>query len=570
MRTEGHPHPSPEEKDILADILRVGIELSGITNLDSIFYLLDKKLCELFFLDEVDFYLFDTDEETFVSLRKKKHVKLASRTFRLLNKVLEKGNLHVVNEKTNLSSWNLLREEDSALLRSALLVPEQRREGVIRGVYLLISNDVAEWSSKNLRMLEDLLRLVSMKISEFIIVERVQKSVKENETLMGVSRAISSQIELKPLVVMITEKIAESLDAERSSVFLVDENTNELWSYVAMGLEGQEIRFPRGVGFAGTVAVTGEILNLRDAYKDHRFNPEVDRKTKYRTKSILTVPMKNHLGEIIGVCQVLNKKSGEFFTKRDEDLLLSLASNASVAVENAYLYEEMKRQFNDMIAVLSSAVDARDRQTGGHSWRVARYSQAIALEMRLHKDLVETIWIAALLHDVGKIAVDDAVLRKAGNLTDDEWQIMRSHVVKSKEILLKIHFSRKYTGIPYMAGSHHEKLDGKGYPDGLKGSEIPLGGQILGIADAFDALTQKRYYKEGLSPQQALDILRKDATRGVVNGDAVEALDRFLMKRGYKIELAPADEVAHIPIRMPIKKETGPETPLKVVESKSE
>lgn len=285
-----------------------------------------------------------------------------------------------------------------------------------------------------------------------------------------------------------------------------------------MGLDSsQEIRFPADKGLAGYVVKTGESLNIVDAYNDSRFNPEVDTKTGYRTKTILCMPIMNNNREIIGAFQVINKIDG-VFTKNDEDLLVAIGGSASIALENAQLfdqqlqlYREQKLLFESFIDTLATSIDARDKITAGHSTRVRLYStllaDAIGMEAK-DKSLLEK---AAILHDIGKIGIRDSVLQKDGKLTDEEYKHIQEHVRITHNILNKIYMSPDFRIITEMACSHHEKWDGTGYYRHLKGEEITLGGRILAVADVFDAITSKRHYRDKMPIANVLDILIKGA-----------------------------------------------------------
>jgi len=180
-------------------------------------------------------------------------------------------------------------------------------------------------------------------------------------SMQEISSALGATIQLDELLVLIMEKITKLMDAERSSLFLVDPETGELWSKVSQGVVDQEIRLEPGEGIAGWVAQTGKSINVKDAYTDPRFNPEFDAKTGYTTNSILCQSVRNQEGEIIGVVEVLNAKSGEF-TAADENLLSAIASQAAIAIENSKLYlsaletnhelRETKRQLEKKVAEL--------------------------------------------------------------------------------------------------------------------------------------------------------------------------------------------------------------------------
>ena len=159
-------------------------------------------------------------------------------------------------------------------------------------------------------------------------------------SLVKISRSITAITDIDALLRVIAEETKNAIQADRCTVFLWDKDTDELWSKVALGLDSsQEIRFPADKGLAGYVVKTGESLNIVDAYNDSRFNPEVDTKTGYRTKTILCMPIMNNNREIIGAFQVINKIDG-VFTKNDEDLLVAIGGSASIALENAQLFDQ--------------------------------------------------------------------------------------------------------------------------------------------------------------------------------------------------------------------------------------
>jgi len=346
------------------------------------------------------------------------------------------------------------------------------------------------------------------------------------EVLLDITRRLMSVTDLDALLRLIAEATTELLDADRATIFLVDPDRGELWSKVALGIDFGEIRFPLGTGIAGLVAATGETISIPDAYADERFNPEPDRRSGYRTSSLLTYPMKAHDGRVIGVFQAVNKKGGPF-TSYDEDTLSSLAASAAIAVENAQLVSEQRQLWKTLIETLAVTIDARDQQTAGHSQRVTRYAGIIGLELGLTGKELERIRAAALLHDYGKIAVRDGVLKKAGKLDDREFAYMKAHAEKTGEFLAHLEFPRDMREVPLIAAQHHERMDGKGYPRGLPGVEILRGARIVACADVFDALTSPRYYKPAYPIAKTLEIM--DGMAGDhLDREVIAALHRCL------------------------------------------
>lgn len=331
--------------------------------------------------------------------------------------------------------------------------------------------------------------------------------------LLKVGRTIAVETNIDTLLTIIAQEINHALNADRCTVFLHDEEKNELWSKVALGLETQEIRFASNLGLAGHVFQSGETINIKNAYEDERFNKEIDLKTGYRTNTILCMPIYNLSHKIVGVFQVLNKKDG-VFTQKDEDLLVAIGSSAGIALENANLFnkqkiliEEQKQLFSCFIDTLSASIDARDKITSGHSKRVTMYASLICEEMGLKQEEKEIIKRASLLHDIGKIGIKDSILQKEGRLSDEEYDHIKQHVLMTHEILGKIYVSKEFEDVAKIASSHHERFDGKGYFMGLAGEEIPLGGRILAVCDVFDAITSRRHYRSKMVIQDAIKIL---------------------------------------------------------------
>lgn len=331
--------------------------------------------------------------------------------------------------------------------------------------------------------------------------------------LLKVGRTIAVETNIDTLLKIIAQEIKQALNADRCTVFLLDEEKHELWSKVALGLGMQEIRFASNLGLAGHVATTGETVNIKDAYTDKRFNKEIDMQTGYKTKTILCMPIRNLSHQIVGVFQVLNKKGGEF-TAKDEDLLIAIGSSAGIALENANLFnkqkiliEEQKQLFSSFIDTLSASIDARDKITSGHSKRVTMYASLICDELNMNEKEKEVIKHASLLHDIGKIGIKDSILQKEGKLTPEEYDHIKQHANITHDILGKIYVSKEFENVAQIASSHHERYDGTGYFQGLKGDNIPLGGRILAVSDVFDAITSKRHYRSKMQIQDAIKIL---------------------------------------------------------------
>jgi len=213
---------------------------------------------------------------------------------------------------------------------------------------------------------------------------------------------------------------------------------------------------------------------------------------------------------IIGFMVAINHTDKRDFDSTDIKLLTSVTSGCAVFIENGRLFKDLKELFVGSLKALTSSIDAKDQYTRGHSERVAIIShwlaERIAEEEPFEEEQIHRIYLTGLLHDIGKIGVDESVLRKNGKLTSEEWECIQRHPTIGAGILRDI---KQMQDIVPGVLCHHERIDGKGYPEGLMGQDIPLAGRIVGLADSFDAMTSKRVYRNAMTIEHALEEIRK-------------------------------------------------------------
>lgn len=375
-------------------------------------------------------------------------------------------------------------------------------------------------------------------------LSRLRRQLQRQETVLEITRSFASAPSLEELLLRVGQQTCVAINADRATMFLVDERTNTLWSKSASELEIKEIRIPIGVGLGGHVAQTGEILNIPNCYEDPIWSkgkgPDIDRMTGYLSRSMLVMPVRSGGDKIIGVFQILNKRAPDgtlppneatewpIFTDEDVEFMQSIGASAAVAVQNAYLVERTKEMFASTVQVLATTMDRRNPETAGHSQRVALSAEILARRMGMSALEVEKIRYAGLLHDVGKVGVKDAVLTKPGRLTDEEYEQIKAHALYTRQILEQVRFLEGFEDIPVIAGQHHEKLDGSGYPFGEHAETITIGGRLLAVADIFDALRQRRVYKPPMSVEKTLGILHEESEKGFLDAKAVALLEQCL------------------------------------------
>lgn len=511
------------------------------------------------------------------------------------------------------------------------------------------------------------------------LVDRVVELEERIKRMVQIGIALTSERNLNLLLEKIVREARSFVGADAGSLYIVESDhlSFEVAQNAWLEKKGKAepfraIKIPLNrKSIAGYVALTGELLMIGDVYSlpegvPYGFNRSFDETSGYRTKSMLVIPMRDHEHNIIGVLQVINKldESGAVlpFEPSDRDLSYSLASQAAVSINNVRLVRELKTTFNALVTYCGVLVDARSRHTAGHTVRVAEYTMRLARAMNQQKegpfkdlhfseDELEEIYIAAYLHDIGKIGVREAVLDKENKLTRDQVEVLKQrfayirerimrehferltdgtdsagsreageselrarieeveadlkfllevniptvvsddkadrlkeiaaktyvdpsgqvqphitpfefdnlsirrgsltsaerkeiedHVVKSIEILTRIPFPKHLRNVAVYAGAHHEKIDGTGYPRGIRGDELFLQARMIALCDFFDALTAyDRPYKKPVPVDRSYKIIEDEGRQKKVDLDLLELF------RGEKLHEGIVEEAAKPP-----------------------
>jgi HD-GYP domain-containing protein (c-di-GMP phosphodiesterase class II) len=366
-------------------------------------------------------------------------------------------------------------------------------------------------------------------------VDATRKSKQRLLSLVDMLGEVAGTLDRNRLLHLVTESASRLVDAERSSIFLVDPNTREMIFQVAYQSQDPE-NSPVIVKNQGAAPAIDDLnqparnftpqKNLSTHFQNGEFS--------YFNRSAITVPIRTEpptsdrtddRKHILGGLMVLNKQSA-FFQEEDAQLMNILANQASTFLQVAEMYETYEELFLGVIKALATAVDAKDPSTQGHSQRVSDYSVLIAKELGLDEAFLNDLRIGSLFHDIGKIGIPDGILLKNGNLTDREIEFIKLHPQTGVNILSQVKLLEPM--LPAIL-EHHERLDGSGYPAKLTDKQISWMGRIVAVADVYDAMTSNRPYRSGVSSREAMSYLHKKA--GILfDAECVRALDLILLQ----------------------------------------
>jgi len=343
---------------------------------------------------------------------------------------------------------------------------------------------------------------------------QLQKKVSQLSSIQEASQAVVSILDLTNILEVAFSLLARLFGFDRLVVFAIDEDKRILKMLHARGAEtglierikDYQVPLTRLNNILARVASTGIPAIIEDVEKS-TLNRENLLIKLFQPQAFVVVPLiaKNKIIGVLAADKSVDKLAA---SQEDRDYLVSFANNMAIAIENSRLYQDLRRNFFNSIQALAYALEAKDPYTRGHSEVVAQYSVKIARQMGFSEDRIEPLHQMCLLHDIGKIGVVPDILEKHGVPSEDEWQVMRKHPLIGDNIVRPLNLS---AGIRAIIRNHHERIDGRGYPDGLMGVQIPLEARIVAVADAYDAMVSTRPYRKAMPPRRALMELDKNA-----------------------------------------------------------
>ncbi len=336
---------------------------------------------------------------------------------------------------------------------------------------------------------------------------QLAEKARNLEAVYRVSSLAGSSLEMDHILSTVTEQMVRLLGVDHSGVLLFDPAHTcgrVAAEYPSTGATGEQ--FPvQGYLAAERIIAHPQPLLIEDTQSDPLMAPVRETMRRLDIHSMLILPLVVK-GEVMGSIGLDAVGKPRRFSTEEIELAQTIANQVAIAIENARAYERLKNQSLETISALAAAMEAKDPYTSGHSEKVTQFAIAIAQKMRLSSDEREDLRVAGLLHDIGKIGIPDGVLNKPAQLTSAEFLMVKAHPVISAEIVGKIEALAHL--VPDIR-HHHEWYDGNGYPDGLKGEEIPLLARILAVADGFEAMTSERPYRMARTEEEALAELQK-------------------------------------------------------------
>ncbi len=351
---------------------------------------------------------------------------------------------------------------------------------------------------------------ISRDVTEMLRIRDQAKSRLDSLTaLFEVSNSLSSSLELDSIIDNLAQSTVTALKASTVAVLTFEEPARRL---VLHSIAGETRGWPLKCGDAldlSNYSLNGLVSSGGPFCATHpgQMTPASISLAPPAAQSVVIGRLLSR-GKLLGLISMSSARKNAFSEPGQMELFTDITNQGAVAIDNAQTYKRLEATFWSTIRSLAEAIDAKDSYTRGHSDRVAEYADALARRLNLAENELNAVRCAGYLHDTGKIGIPDAILLKPGRLTDEEYRLVRNHPVLSHKIIEPVDFP--YNVKP-LVRHHHERIDGSGYPDGLVGDEIPLGARIIGIADAYEAMTSDRPYRKALTRAAAVAELKRCA-----------------------------------------------------------
>ena len=465
-----------------------------------IFFKNSCKLLRIFFPDSI-FYYYKRNEETggyelFFSEVQNNEIITS------IEEALVEGILELVSSSQEIRSFeNIYYLEKKTYLTPFPLILNNEKIGI----FIAICEKKASINIDILFIFERLMQILATNINAIQLNDQLTKKKNTLSLFIDVTENISYIKTIDENIKGIILALQKAVNCSLTGIILVDKNGQLFFKYVTKDLYNYIIKHKWSFGkdiFSECIEKNIS-FNITDMHKSRLYSKTFTIVSD-QLKSFLVYPLKavNFVGCFFAG-RLINEPS---LGHEEYDIVMTMIKNLSIFLNNIALYDEIKINYELTTAALASAIEAKDPYTKGHSQRVMRYSLLIGKNFGLNESALRTIRLAAMLHDIGKIGIPEAIILKRGPLNEYEYKIMKKHPYIGYTIIKNIKYLS--AGFPFVL-YHHEKLNGSGYPFGLKSEKIPLFARIAAVADSFDALTSDRPYRKGLSFADAILEMQK-------------------------------------------------------------
>jgi len=364
--------------------------------------------------------------------------------------------------------------------------------------------------------------------------------IKNLRKLIEVNKAITTSLEMEEVFELLLEGILEIASGARAMI-LLQRDDGEMETVYEKNLEktGSSIA---GKGISGSVVQRVVESCEPVLINDVADNPDFEAQASIQAldlRSIVAIPLNysqaymrtaDPAGPLMGVVYVDSRSARRRFKPEDLDLMLAFSTQGAISLENAKLHRDLQENYLGLVMSLVEAVEIKDRYTRGHSDLVSRYAVAVAERFGLTDNEIEVIKRGGMLHDVGKIGIDEAILNKNGRLTDEEFDEIKNHTIYGADILQPIAFLR---GEREIVLQHHEKMDGSGYPYGIKGDEISIAARIIAVCDVYEGISSNRPYRKPMKREKVVKIFEEEAGEKL-DAEVVAIFLEMYKEAGYK------------------------------------
>ncbi len=440
------------------------------------------------------------DFDNMVTITSSKEMNLLARHFETMTAQLKKLLVTTVGHERELARTQEKLAHHQETQQMNLQLEEQLKE--IENLNLSLEERIDEIEQANFKIIDLASELEQKNVTLQLAVERLS-------TLNTIGLAISSTMDIDRLFNLIVRTITTTLHASIGYIIIYDSKSDSLnvTNLIANGkiLAPQKTIPMRDSGVSAWVIRNRQPLLIADIDQTPQFDRYSD--LGYERKSVICVPLMLK-DEVLGTISLVNKHDGSPFTNEEMEMLSTIATQASIAIKNATLYDEQQQTYLNTIQALVSAIETSDSYTRGHSERVTYYSLELGKRLGLSADRLQLLERAAILHDIGKIGVDLSLLHKQGKLSPDDIRELQQHPSIGMHILEPIEFLKE---VRICIGQHHERYDGLGYPNRINKDQLLFESRILTVTDAFDAMTTNRPYRKGLSLDSAIQELRDNS-----------------------------------------------------------